>query len=217
MADMRQHNDLMIDFETMGQDESCCAVIACSFLFFEWPRFISNSPYTFEELLRLTKRLKLDVKQQVSEYNFTIEQDTLNFWQTTSPEVKAKISPKKDDLSVNQFANQMIEALANSPKVDYWWSRSNNFDPPIMWRLMRKAGRYHDFGQYVMFQRLRDVRTFIDAKFDFENKNAFVPITDQSYWIKIYQPHSSQHDIVADVMRLQAITRAECDLEQVSR
>lgn len=217
MADKRQNHDLAIDFETFGQNESSCAVIDCSALFFEWPRFISNDPYTFEELVSSVNHFKLDVKHQVEEYGFAIEPDTLNFWQTTSPETRARISPKKDDLTIKQFGNRFIEMLAGTKKVDYWWSRGNNFDPPIIWRLMRKSNRFHDFNQYVLFHRLRDIRTFIDAKFDFEQQNGFVPISNEPYWNNTFKPHDSRHDVAADVMRLQAITRAENDLEQVSK
>lgn len=217
MADKRLNNDLVIDFETMGQNESNCAVVDCSALFFEWGRFTSNNPYTFEELLSKTRRFKLNVRQQVEEYKSVVEEETIKFWQTTDPETKARIAPLKTDLSVSQFCNQFIEMLASTKKVDYWWSRSNNFDPPIIWRLMRTAGKYHDFNQYIMFHRLRDIRTFIDAKFDFNTVNGFVPVSDEAYWSSTFKPHNSQHDIAADVMRLQTITRIENDMEQPNR
>lgn len=217
MADKRQNNDLMIDFETMGQNESNCAVVDCAALFFEWSRFVSDTPYTFDELLSKTRRFKLNVKEQVVDHQYVVEPETVKFWQSTDPDTRARISPKKDDISVKQFCNQFIEMVATNKKVDYWWSRSNNFDPPIMYRLMRNAGKYHDFNQYVMFQRLRDARTFIDAKFDFETPNGFVPVSDEEYWTKTFKPHNSEHDVVADVLRLQAITRAENDMEQTKR
>ena len=217
MTDKRKNNDLIIDFETMGQNESNCAVIDCAALFFNWKRFVSDTPYSFEELLSKTRRFKLNVKHQVIDYGYVIEQETLNFWQTTDASTRERIAPQKDDLSVTQFCNQFIEMLATNKKVDYWWSRSNNFDPPIIWRLMRRGNKYHDFNQYVMFQRLRDVRTFIDAKFDFDTVNGFVPVSDETYWVNTFKPHNSEHDVSADVMRLQAITRAEYDLGQVNR
>lgn len=217
MTDKRRNNDLIIDFETMGQNESNCAVVDCAALFFEWKRFTSDKPYTFEELLSKTHRFKLNVKQQVVDYNYVVEPETVQFWQTTDPDTRSRIAPKKDDLGIDQFTTQFIEMLANNKKIDYWWSRSNNFDPPIIWRLMRASKRYHDFNQYVMFHRLRDVRTFIDAKFDFETVNGFIPIADEQYWNETFKPHNSQHDVVADILRLQAITRAENEMEQTIR
>ena len=217
MADKRVNNDLVIDFETMGQNESNCAVVDCSTLFFEWGRFTSNNPYTFEELLSKSRRFKLNVRHQVEDYKYVVEDETIKFWQTTDADTKARIAPLKTDLSVPQFCNQFIEMLSTTKKVDYWWSRSNNFDPPIIWRLMRQAGKYHDFNQYIMFHRLRDIRTFIDAKFDFNTVNGFVPVSDENYWSTTFKPHNSQHDTAADVMRLQTITRIENDMEQPAR
>ena len=217
MADKRQNDDLIIDFETMGQDESNCAIIDCSALFFDWKRFTSKQPYSFEELLLLTRRLKLNVKHQVVDHNFVVESETVKFWQTTDADTRARIQPQKDDLTIDEFTSQFIQMLSSNKKVDYWWSRSNNFDPPIIWRLMRRTSRYHYFKQYVLFQRLRDVRTFIDEKFDFNTVNGFGPVSDEEYWIKTFKPHNSQHDVAADVLRLQTITRAENEMEQVKR
>ena len=68
-----------------------------------------------------------------------------------------------------------------------------------------------------MFWRVRDTRTFIDAKFNFSTKNGFVPVADTEYWEAAFEEHNSIHDISADIMRLQAIHRAENGLEQVEK
>ena len=38
-------NDLIIDFETMGQDVHNCAVIDMSVMVFHWYKFTFNDPY----------------------------------------------------------------------------------------------------------------------------------------------------------------------------
>ena len=65
--------------------------------------------------------------------------------------------------------------------------------------------------------KVRDVRTFIDAKFDFSTRSGFVPLADEKYWNEAFVAHDSTHDVAADVLRLQAIYRAENDLEQTRR
>ena len=51
---------------------------------------------------------------------------------------------------------------------------------------------------------------------NFENKqNGFTPIADSEKWDKIFKAHDSSWDVLADVLRLQAIVRAENDLEQI--
>ena len=216
MSNMRESHDLVIDFETMGQNEAACAVIECAALYFDWSRFIDN-PYSFEELVDLSVRYKLDVAAQVTKYNWKIEPDTLTFWQGTPADVQKRITPKKGDLSVEEFCDQFIDTLKAKPKVDYWWSRSNNFDPPILLRLMRAAGNYHTIRQYLPIHRVRDTRSFIDAKFNFSTRNGFVPVADEVYWTAHFKAHNSQHDTAADVLRLQAIARAEADLDQVEK
>jgi hypothetical protein len=64
---------------------------------------------------------------------------------------------------------------------------------------------------------VRDTRTYIDAKFDFPKINGFVPVADEKYWAVTFVKHDSRFDIAADVLRLQAIIRAENDLDQVER
>ena len=70
-------------------------------------------------------------------------------------------------------------------------------------------------GNYLKYWSVRDTRTFIDAKFDFPKLNAFVPVSDTAKWEYNFKAHDSKHDVAADILRLQAITRAENDLEQI--
>jgi hypothetical protein len=71
--------------------------------------------------------------------------------------------------------------------------------------------------EYLRWWRVRDTRTWIDAKFNFSQKNGFIPVADTDYWAKYFVAHDSTHDVAADILRLQAIHRAEHDLEQVNR
>ena len=62
---------------------------------------------------------------------------------------------------------------------------------------------------------VRDMRTYIDAKFNFDTENGFCPIADQQKWDRAFKKHDSSWDVLADVLRLQAIARAENDMEQI--
>lgn len=209
--------DFIIDFETFSQNECKCAVIDCSILFFDWNVFTSDSGYSFEQLLKETVTLKLDVKSQVDDRRYEIDPDTLEFWKGVSPIVRKRIVSKAGDLSVREFCDQFIKLVQSKPKAARWWSRANNFDPPILFRLMRDCGAYDTFKKVVPFYNVRDTRTFIDAKFDFSTRNDFIPISDEQYWNDTFQHHNSSHDIVADVLRLQTIKRAEDELPQIER
>jgi hypothetical protein len=202
---------LIIDFETMGKDAGKCAVIDCSVMVFDFDRFLTN-PYTIESI-SYAKRFKLSVTDQVKNYGFEIDKSTLQFWEEQSPEVRANIAPKKSDLTVKEFVKQFHEFLIESPKVDYWWSRSNTFDPIILSRLFAAEGKLLHLDEYLKYWRVRDTRTFIDAKLNFPKENSFSPLVDSDKWNKVFKKHDSSWDILADVLRLQQIYRAENDLE----
>ena len=203
--------DLIIDFETMGKKATKCAVIDCSVMIFDWGRFASN-PYTISSIVE-TKRFKLSIVDQVKNYGWEIEKDTLKFWEDQEPEVRARIAPKKGDLTVKEFTKQFHQFLVESPKISHWWSRSNTFDPIILHRLFETDDKLAHLDEYLKYWRVRDTRTHIDAKLDFPKENGFTPMADAEKWNKVFKKHDSSWDVLADVLRLQQIFRAENDLE----
>jgi hypothetical protein len=197
----------------MGKKATKCAVVDCSVIIFEWERFSSN-PYTIANIVD-TKRFKLSVADQVKNYGWEIEKSTLQFWEEQEPEVRARVAPKKDDLTVKEFVKQFHEFLVESPKIDYWWSRSNTFDPIILSRLFEAEDKLLHLEEYLKYWRVRDTRTFIDAKLGFPKENGFVPLQDADKWNRVFKKHDSSWDVLADVLRLQQIFRAENDLNLI--
>jgi hypothetical protein len=197
----------------MGKKATKCAVVDCSVIVFEWDRFSSN-PYTIANIVD-AKRFKLSVADQVKNYGWEIEKDTLKFWEEQEPEVRARVTPKKGDLTVKEFVKQFHEFLVESPKIDYWWSRSNTFDPIILSRLFEAEDKLLHLDEYLKYWRVRDTRTFIDAKLDFPKENGFVPLQDVDKWNRVFKKHDSSWDVLADVLRLQQIFRAENDLNLI--
>ena len=207
-------NDLIVDFETMGKNSQNCAVIDCSVMIFSWDKFISNDPYTIDNI-KDAVRFKLSVSEQVTDYGWVVEKNTLSFWQEQPKEVRDRIKPKSDDLTVSSFVENFNRFLASSPKISHWWSRSNTFDPIVLNRLFVSQSKQLVMEEYLKYWRVRDTRTFIDAKLDFPDENGFVPIKDEDLWNRHFKKHDSSWDVLADVLRLQAIARAENDLEPV--
>lgn len=204
---------LIIDFETMGKKATKCAVVDCSVILFEWERF-SSDPYSISNI-KDAKRFKLSVADQVKNYGWEIEKSTLQFWEEQEPEVRARVAPKKDDLTVKQFVKEFHEFLIESPKIDYWWSRSNTFDPIILTRIFEAEDKLLHMEEYLKYWRVRDTRTHIDAKLNFPKENGFVPMQDADLWNKVFKKHDSSWDVLADLLRLQQIYRAENDLELI--
>jgi hypothetical protein len=206
----------IIDFETMGTDMSDCAVIDCSYFTFNTEKMLSNDPYTTRSIADMRK-CKLSVKEQVDIYGWKVYDDAIQFWQSQPTEVQKKIFPKKTDKSVADFASEFLSYLIESGKIDRWWSRSNSFDPIILWRLFESQKKSLHLAEHLPHWKLRDTRTFIDAKLNFPRKNGFIPIQDEDFWNKVFQEHDSSWDILADILRIQAILRAEQDLEMITR
>lgn len=208
-------NDFIIDFETFGKDAQSCAVIDCSVMVFNWDKMVSDNPYTTADITK-TKRFKLSVMDQVKNCGWTVDRSTVEWWETQDPEVRKHIKATPQDLSVADFCKQFHDFLIESPKIDYWWARSNTFDPIIISRIFQSQNKLLHMEEYLKYWKVRDTRTYIDAKFDFGQKNGFVPISNEERWSQTFKEHDSSWDILADVLRFQAIRRAEHDLEQVS-
>lgn len=208
-------NHFILDYETMGQNVFSLPFVDCSVLVFDWDRFTSN-PYTFEELIESAKKYKVSVEDQVNNYGAKVERGTVKFWSEQEKEVRIKISPKPDDLTVKQFYEQLIDYLDDFNDIEYWWSRSNTFDPLILQRYAQLIGKKTDeqISKKLNYWTIRDTRTYIDAKSGFNRKmNSFCPISDEAKWNKIFKKHDSTHDIAADVLRLQTLTRLDNDME----
>jgi len=203
-----------LDCETFGQPTDNCAVIDFSFFTINTERFVSDNPYTTADIKNV-KKFKLSVKDQVDNYGWIVYKDTIEFWQSLPAEARKNIVPKSDDLSVINFVDGLLEYMNKQGKVDYWWSRSNTFDPVILSRIFDAVDKHQHFKQYFPHWKVRDIRTYIDAKLDFPKKNGFVPLKDEAKWSKVFVEHDSAWDVLADVLRMQTIARAENDMEQI--
>jgi hypothetical protein len=104
------------------------------------------------------------------------------------------------------MVDNMLNMLYSNPTAKYWWSRSNTFDPIILYRLATDVNRMDDISNRLKHWNVRDTRTFIDAKLSFApNVTSFV--LDE--WKEKFEAHNSIHDVAIDVMRLQKLTQAE--------
>jgi len=207
--------DFIIDFESIGQNVMKCPVVDAAWATFYWDRFLDD-PYSFEELTSQVTTVKFSVKEQLDKYGCSFTKDDVKWWDRQAIEAKRKLKPSKNDLTLQEFSSIMFKYLREEGKIEYWWSRGNTFDPVLMERIMNNLDQHLLMNEYLRWWRVRDIRTWIDAKFNFSTKSGFIPVADEDYWAKYFVAHDSTHDVAADIMRLQAIHRAEHDLEQVS-
>lgn len=205
---------LFIDFSMLGYHPEDCVLLDCSVGVADTEKMISETPYSSMDAFKTTKRFKLDIASQ-KELGFIAHQSGVDFWKTQSKElIERVLKPSKNDLSVTDFTSNIIEHIISSGRIDTWWSWNSMDDAAILWRLFRSVNKEAVIREYLPRHKARDVGTFIDAKFDLNNKKLdFVPVSDVEYWNKIYVKTDSTMEVMANIMRIQAILRAENDLE----
>lgn len=213
---MQNRKDFIFDMETLGARVTSCPVVDMAYTTFEWDRFLTN-PYSFEEVASMVQTVKVSVEDQINGYGCKFSKQDVEWWEKLPKAARDKLKPSPNDLTVVEFCNTILEYLRQEQNIQYWWSRGNTFDPVILGRLMDETGNELLFKEYLKFYKVRDIRTHIDAKFDYTTRSGFVPVADTDYWNETFVAHDSTHDVSADVLRLQAIYRAENDLEQVQK
>jgi hypothetical protein len=207
------NNHFIFDFETIGQDVFKIPVVNCAYYVFDWDRFTSDKPYTFNELVSNIQFAKLDIKSQLAagcKYN----KRDIDWWMSLPPKVQNQLKPSPEDVSVEEFCTIIYNYLKSQPKLFRWWSRANTFDPVIMARLFNESIGRDKMDEVMKFWLVRDTRTYIDTQFDFNPnvKNGFCPIDDEALWAQHFEEHNCIHDLAADIMRLQKIERTiKCD------
>ena len=208
---------VFIDFETMGADVlDPCAAVDMSIIVGDTDKMLSDNPYSCKDVV-LAKKFKLSVKDQVVNYGFVVQDTDLKFWQEVSPEARKHVKPSADDLTVEQFIDQLITHLNSIGKFEYWFSRGNTFDPIILQRLFKVVGKTYTFKEYFRFNRVQDMRSFINAKMEYPVTTNITPIQDEQFWKSVFIEHDSAWDVLADLLRYQTILRLENDLEQPKR
>ena len=202
------NNHFIFDFETIGQDVFKIPVVNCAYYVFDWDRFTSDNPYTFNELTQNIKFSKLNIKAQL-EAGCSYNKRDIDWWLSLPDHVKAQLKPHVDDLDVEQFCLVIYDYLKSEGRLKRWWSRSNTFDPILMARLFGDSIGRDKMDEVLKFWLVRDIRTYIDTQFDFNPniKNGFCPIDDEKLWAEHFEEHNCIHDVAADIMRLQKIER----------
>lgn len=203
---------LILDFETMGQDIRTCPVVNCAFYAFDYDRFTTD-PYSFDELIKNIQQVKFDVEYQVDKYNYKIEEKAIQFWSSLPKEARKQIKRSDSDVTLEDFASTFLGYL-NGKNIRRWWTRANTFDGPILDRIMSDIGMQEQYNVKLSPFKIRDIRTYIDAKFNFNiTKTNFIPHDSEAEWTKMFVEHDSIHDVAADILRLQKIVRIENELE----
>lgn len=194
----------ILDYETLGQDVFTIPVVNCSYYVFDWDRFTSDNPYTFEELIALIRFDKFNVLEQLNA-GYKIGPGSMDWWREQGEEAMKQIIPSERDIPVAEFVKNIYNYLRET-KISYWWSRSNTFDPILLHRNFKDFSSREALDFVLPYWLVRDTRTYIDAQFQFKlKKNGFMPLDAEEE--KLFIKHNSIHDLAVDILRLQKIER----------
>jgi hypothetical protein len=194
-------NDCIIyDFETLGQQPKESVVLSMAALPFTEARFLSDNPYTYEELLCSTKFIKFDVKEQVSIYKRKIDNGTLEWWSKQPAEARKSLTPSSEDVPLVEIYPFIMD-LVNEPKnVKKVYTRGNTFDPLFLESLLEAMSKKDPFPWW----NIRDTRSMIEGmSYGADMSNSFMPEGLEKAFIK----HNPIHDVSIDVMRIQTLAR----------
>lgn len=200
--------DLIYDFETMGQDVTSCVALSFAGIFFDKERFVSDNPYTYDELIDPDRsniiHCKLSVEDQVKNYGRTIEQGTLDWWSKQNAEAQKVLTPLDSDLTLEELSRKLLEFISHI-KIGCSWTRGNSFDPVLLDSLYKNLGIENPLPWWT----IRDTRTFIEALTldQVGLKNSFNPLTQEEYDAKFVH-HDPVHDCALDIMRMQLVVKS---------
>ena len=192
-------DSFIFDFETLGKEVITCPALSVAMLAFDTKRFMDN-PYTIDELLDAAVFAKFNVAEQVQKYGRKIEQETLEWWGTQSPEAqKSQFKPSDSDISIETIRDLFAD---NIPEGATIYTRGNTFDPILLKSLCNMM----DQSEPYPWWSVRDVRSLIDGlSWGTELKSSFPPPELEGQELAFHDPRV---DIAVDVLRIQTLVKA---------
>lgn len=213
-----KNKQLFIDFSMMGYNPEQSVMLDCSVGVVDTKKMVSTTPYTVKTAFAAIKRFKLNIADQ-QRLGYTMCSDGIEYWKKQPKAIIDRtVKPSPNDLTVDQFTTKFIDFVSEHGNVDTWWSWNSMDDAAILWRLFKGVNKERVIHEHLPRWKSRDMITLIDSKFDFKlNDLRVVPIDDVDYWNAMFVDCDSSFDVVSNILRMQAIFRAENDLENIQR
>jgi len=193
------NNSLIFDFETLSTNQQRGVVTSLAILNYSSDRFVEN-PYTFKELFDACKYIKFDVEEQVRKYKRTIDKETVDWWMKQGEEARKQITPSDEDVSIATLYEWLLSNVEFSG-LKKIYTRGGSFDPNFLESVLLECGKEVP----LQWRMMRDTRSFI------EGMGMGIPKFINDFELKSFKDnfvkHDPRSDIVADVLRMQAMTR----------
>lgn len=183
----------IFDTETLGPSPHGI-VVSAAFIVFDF-----DKDESFTDLISKALYIKFDIKDQIA-LGRVKDKSTIEWWKKQSPEAQKKLLPSKDDVSLNDGIDLIVDYfkahnITKSNSVGF--CRGQSFDFPLITDLFKTVNREHQWPNN--FWNQRDTRTYIGTmlgKIDIRE----VPLPKGV--INNFIAHDPVHDIAKDIITM---------------
>lgn len=183
----------VFDIETLGI-ESNTVVLSAAIIHFD-----ENSDFDYQDLLDNALFVKFNAKEQIKDYNRTVTQSTIEWW--NGQDIRAKdmsFTFKKDDLSAVEGISRLKQYItAKDPKNKEYIFARGSLDQMAIDSLCRAVGVI----PIKSFWMWRDIRTAIDFITD-NSDNGYCEVSKPGFDRNMVIKHDPIHDCAYDIMMM---------------
>lgn len=205
---------LALDIETLGRGERAVITALSAVI---W-NFNIDQDISYDDILKRTLYVKLDVLDQIKRFKRQTDQATIDWWKTQPKEVQEmSIKASADDIKIDDALVQLREYLKDMNfdfKKSYIWTRGIAYDIPKIETIIEDVAlspiensfnknfddKTTDQEKKLMNNfRARDIRTYSDLVGD--TKNGKINLSKERQPVNFIE-HHAKHDIELDVFKM---------------
>lgn len=204
-------NLLFYDCDTLSNNSQSGMVVDFSFFMVDERKMLSGTPYTMKSIAEV-KKFKISAEDQ-KENGLKTQKSVIDFWKSLPNDTK-RIAPSKDDITIEQFVNSLILYINTEPQIHFTVVNNKSIQPLFLDTMFKISGK--SIFEHMPINRCLDFQTYLVSKTE-TTVFDFCPIDDEEFWQKYYNKNNSSWDVIGNVLRYQAVLRAEHDLENIKR
>lgn len=204
-------NLLFYDCDSLSKNTQIGMVVDFSFFLADEKKMLSDNPYTMKTLAEV-KKFKISTDDQ-KENGLKTQKSVVDYWKNLPEDLK-RISSTKNDLTIEQFVNSLLMYVNSEPQIHFTIVNNKSIQPLFLDNMFKITGK--SIYEHFPINRCIDLQTYIISKTE-TTVFDFCPVDDEDFWVKYYNKNNSSWDVLSNVLKYQAILRAEHDLENILR